>query len=512
MREALRATAALRWGRHTLGSIGSAALFASVACSDSNVAGAPQERDAGRIASETGASFRDAGRIAMVDSDDSGAVMDAAADAVLPDAGPESPPEFWALEVATGSSHSCAVAASGAVYCWGTDVGGELGTEELVYPAQSHTNRPVRVQLPEAILFRHVTASEHYSCALGEGGELYCWGTNFEGQLGVGTTEMQNVPAAVRQRQVSFEAVSAGWWHACAVTEDGDAYCWGSNRWGQLGDGLADHTPTCGVAPWLHDCSRIPVKVARPVGERFVAVGAGYNHSCALTQAGHAYCWGADNQGQLGDSAGEPVCPVPSAALSCTTTPVRVALPDGVALVSLAAGADHNCGATASGEVYCWGKNYNAQLGDSDPLPSRTSPVLASALAGVAVRSLAASDHYSCGVAETGAAYCWGVDGLGQLGDGSNAHERGDCSIPCSVEPVRVLGSEKDSYVSIAATDAHTCAVTKDGRVECWGLALFGQLGDGVDVHDDCTYENGEPVSCSRVPVTVVGSGASPSP
>ena len=435
------------------------------------------------------------------------AELDAAAnDARIIDAATlEEPLRFRAVQVAAGYGASCAVTDSGSVVCWGPDNLGMLGHDARV--GQGASLVPVSAQLPANVRALQVAAAQDQTCAVSDDGDVYCWGANFSGELGIGSKEWQELPARVmRPPGVHFTAVDAAYKHSCAVSDDGDVYCWGENGWGQLGDGILDHGLVCGSDQQPIDCSSLPVQVEQPDGERFVTVSLGDLHSCALTESGRAYCWGRSGDGQLGAGAEPMSCPIAGDDV-CSTVPVAVALPDEIRLTSIAAGTDHCCGTTAAGEVYCWGRDYNGQLGVGEPVARRTVPVLASALGGLSIHALAAGSHFTCGIADSGAAYCWGTDELGQLGDGPVEHDKGTCGIVCSPAPVQVMGSESADYVAIAATYEHVCAVTRDGGVQCWGAASFGRLGNGSDEHEECTISNGEMEACERAPVAVVGSG-----
>jgi len=295
-----------------------------------------------------------------------------------------------------------------------------------------------------------------------------------------------------------FAAVSAGGLHTCGLTAAGVAYCWGYNGFGQLGDGTTTDRST-------------PVLVAAPAGVSFAAVSAGLRHTCGLTAAGVAYCWGYNGFGQLGDgtttdrstsvrvaggvsfatvSAGEGhTCGVTAAgAAYCwgdnffgelgdgTTTsrssPVLVAAPAGVSFATVSAGSGHTCGVTAAGAAYCWGWNASGQLGDG-PTTSRSSPVLVAAPAGVSFAAVRADYSYTCGLTAAGAAYCWGDNTSGQLGDGTTTSRSG---------PVLVAAPAGVSFAAVSggAEVFHTCGVTAAGAAYCWGDNFFGQLGDGT--------------------------------
>ncbi len=291
--------------------------------------------------------------------------------------------------VAAGLSHSCAIARGGVAWCWGENDHGQLGDRSTT----PHT-APVRVGDNHA--FRAIGAGASHSCGLDSSGAAWCWGSNAHGQLGDSTTSDSNVPVATgggrrytslavgwnftcgldldghafcwgddtagelgdgannTDRRVpapvtgglSFTSIAAGNAHACGITVQGDAYCWGRNAGGQLGDGsTADHST--------------PGRVKGSA--RFASIAAGGVHTCAVTSEGDAFCWGKNTYGQLGNGG-----------TSDQTTPVRVT--GAHAFSSVRAFGSHTCGATLSGEAFCWGYNLDGQLGDGTRT-HRTRPV-----------------------------------------------------------------------------------------------------------------------------------------
>jgi hypothetical protein len=229
-------------------------------------------------------------------------------------------------------------------------------------------------------------------------------------------------------------AIAAGRDHTCALVSDGSVHCWGSNFFGQLGDGST--------------ISRIaPVAVAGLTN--VIAIAAGQVHSCAITSAGGLLCWGGNNQGQLGDGT-----------LALRVTPLTI-FPSGVRMV--AAGVDRTCIVTDAGAVRCWGSNAFLQLGNSAPGGAVTG------LNGSVTKLVAGAGH-TCVVIDERRVKCWGSDVYGELGDNRTASFSG--------VPVNVLGLE-DGVLSLAAGGGHTCAVLSSGAVRCWGADLAGQLGDG---------------------------------
>src|SRR5207247_1427933 len=128
------------------------------------------------------------------------------------------------------------------------------------------------------LTFTAVSAGAYHTCGLTTGGAAYCWGSNDNGELGNGSTTSSSVPVAVTAPGLTFTAVSAGGCHTCGVTPSGAVYCWGSNAYGQLGNGSTTS-------------SSVPVAVSAG-GRTFTAVSAGYLHTCGLTSGGAGYCWG----------------------------------------------------------------------------------------------------------------------------------------------------------------------------------------------------------------------------
>jgi alpha-tubulin suppressor-like RCC1 family protein len=198
-----------------------------------------------------------------------------------------------------------------------------------------------------------------------------------------------------------------------------------------------------------------------------VAISAGANHTCALTSAGGAKCWGRDDQGQLGDGT-----------TTDRTTPVDVSgLASGVAAVS--AGGVHTCALTSTGGLKCWGNNYFGQLGDGVACGlTCTTPVDVSGLTS-GVAGVSAGTNHTCALTTGGGLKCWGHNSSGQLGDGQA------CGFICAI-PVDVTGLTS-GVAAVSASTYHTCAVTTTGGVKCWGYNGNGQLGDGQACGITCT-------------------------
>jgi len=291
-----------------------------------------------------------------------------------------------------------------------------------------------------------ITASSGHTCALTSNGIVKCWGYNFYGQLGDGTKTTQYIPALVSGLS-GIKAIAAGYAHTCALTASGGIKCWGSNEFGQLGDGT------------IID-SLISVSVSS-LTSGITAIAAGDGHTCAITSSGGIKCWGSNESGQLGNGT-----------TTDSAVPVDVnGLSSGVTAIAL--GGSHTCALTATGGVKCWGSNYAGWLGDGTAI-ERHTPVNVSGLSN-GVIAIATGDSHSCALTASGGVKCWGYNSTGQLGNGNTTKQ---------YIPIDVSGLTSD-ITTIAAGYAHSCALTSNGGVKCWGGNTLGELGDGTGVTSD---------------------------
>jgi len=219
--------------------------------------------------------------------------------------------------------------------------------------------------------------------------------------------------------------------------------------------------------------SVFPKPVAVPLPFRHI--DAGDSHTCAVTRDGSVRCWGLNPRGQVG-AAQDANCIVGGLAYSCNPTPKAV---DGVpASVATGAGADHSCALTAAGAVWCWGSNDRGQLGRGRD-PGSFAPV---EVTGAHFAQLSVGQFHTCGVTRAGAVLCWGWNLYGQVGTTFAPEQCGPnpwSPTPCIREPVRAeAGAVR--FTAVAAASKHTCALAADGRVFCWGANRLGQLGTGT--------------------------------
>ena len=242
--------------------------------------------------------------------------------------------------------------------------------------------------------FVQISTGDYHTCGLTSRGAAYCWGYNGYGELGDGTTSDASSPQAVIGG-LKFASISAGYYHACGLTTRGAAYCWGYNGYGQLGDGTTDDSDEAG-----------PQAVIGRL--KFASLSAeSYYHTCGLTSRGAAYCWGYNGDGQLGDG---------TTTNSNNNGPQAVI--GGLKFTSIQTGGYHTCGLTSRGAAYCWGYNPNGQLGDGTTTGSNNNGPQA-VIGGLRFARLGVEGYHACGITSRGAAYCWGFNGYGQLGDGT---------------------------------------------------------------------------------------------
>lgn len=332
--------------------------------------------------------------------------------------------------------HSCAVTAQGSAACWGDNSHGQLGDDTTV-----QRNFPATVFNTAG--FGPVTslaAGVSHSCALhvAASTRVSCWGSNGSGQLGNGGTVDSPRPVEVNAL-ADTSALSAGFDFSCALSTSGVVQCWGSNVSGDLGDGTGVDSPVPVQALGIADAVRL---------------ASGGSHSCAVLVTGHVKCWGSNHYGQLGDgSVLDRLAPVEVAGLSTA--------------VDVTAGEDHTCALLASGAIDCWGSNAGGQLGTGDTQDSLTPRPVQQL--GSPATALDAGALHTCAVLASGEVKCWGRNDNGQLGN---------FSFDRALLPVRMEGLY-GAPLQVAAGDVHTCVLLQSGTIQCAGRNAEGELGTG---------------------------------
>lgn len=339
------------------------------------------------------------------------------------------------VQVAAGGTHTAAVTKDGDLYMWGRNYYGQLG----VY-SNADSKIPIKVNnssstLPEKSV-KYIALGYYHSAAITKDGSLYMWGYNRSGQLGDGTTTDRYTPVKIMDNVAS---VSLGGSHSAAVTKDGSLYMWGDNGNGRLGDGTTTDRYT-------------PVKIM----DNVASVSLGSSHSAAITKDGSLYMWGYNYYGQLGDGT-----------TTDRYTPVKIM--DNVASVSL--GGNHSAAITKDSNLYMWGGNGSGQLGDGTTDNKARPHRVASN-----VQSVKLGYSHTTVISKDGGLYTWGYNYYGQLGNGTTTD---------SSNPIKIM----NDAIDCAGGDNHTIVLKKDGTVYTWGDNYHGQLGD------DTTTDRTSPVA-----------------
>ena len=289
--------------------------------------------------------------------------------------------------------------------------------------------------------FKAISVGAAHACALTAEGAAYCWGKNTNGQLGDSTDTDRPEPTAV-SGGLHFKSISAGGTHTCGISTDHIPYCWGDNEHGQLGNG-----------------TRVPANYPfRVAGDNMMTLlVAGPQHTCGTMKhwdkEGMALCWGKNVDGQIGDMSTET-----------SSLPQR---PFGVIrYVSLALGERHTCGATREGRVFCWGDNKRGQLGNGSATESRV-PFIARINRRNDFTQVAAGAGHTCALSGTGDVLCWGENTAGQVGNGGKG---GRVLSPAGLK-------EATGVAAIYAAGNATCAQRVDGTWTCWGSNESGLFG-----------------------------------
>lgn len=337
--------------------------------------------------------------------------------------------------IAIGNRHACAIV-DGALFCWGGNAFGAVGigsftTDERV---------PVRVG-PDAD-WQTVSTGDDHTCGLRAGGDLYCWGQNNDGELGVGP-DLGN--------RSTPQLVGAGWTtiackedHCCALRTDGSIWGWGGNDAGELG------TPGATVM-------RVPTQVSNGVGWQKIRVG--FNYALA-TRDGVVNFWGADQEGQRGDGVVGGI-DLPPANLSLGFNPIEIT-----------AGNEHNCATDGADALWCWGDNRTGQIGNGSTATDQPTPIVIAFPGPPSVISV--GGYTSCAITR-GELYCWGANVFGQLGIGS---------IGAGTERLvsTRVGTETD-WIQIVVGQEIVCGTRPSGTY-CWGANRTGSLGIGAATAD----------------------------
>lgn len=313
-------------------------------------------------------------------------------------------------------------------------------------------DNPTEPSPPQRVV--EVAAGANHTCAIGDNGHAFCWGDDRFGQLGVRMDRSCRSDHCRRPAPLDSDLIvtdiALGEAHTCAIA-DRRLYCWGTARFGRLGDDSLV-AEMCRETP-AFKCAVVPRRVA--IGLPMAAVVAGPMHSCGVDESGTAFCWGRNGGMQLGIGNTEE-----------RNRPVAVQTD--LRFESITTGLAHTCGLITP-DAYCWGYGGAGRLGtgnaNNQPAPTPVGDGNVVRL----WRQIEAGEGHTCGVETNGTVSCWGLGARGQLGLGDRRSQ---------LRPVPVDVPERAAYVS--AGGGHTCAIGQSRNLYCWGDNDRGQLGIGA--------------------------------
>lgn len=298
----------------------------------------------------------------------------------------------------------------------------------------------------------NIYADYRISCVLRANGEATCVGRNDTGQLGDGTTVDKTVHTPISTYS-DWKSLDLDGPFTCGIRGNDEIFCWGDNTYGSIGDNTTTGprlTPTA-------------VNPATGANSGWSMVDIDIEHACGL-RSGHLLCWGHDHKGQVGNDTTKQTS-------VNRPTEVQGAYSD---WQFVALGWQHTCGIRNGGRAYCWGQNDYGQIGND---ASGTDIVTPTEVYGGYTNwsMLASNDQYTCGLRSNGTAWCWGSNWMNQLGDNSWTQQ----DRPVRVKDTAGTGTWYD-WISIGTTVQTTCGLRGNGKIYCWGLDNYGQLGNGA--------------------------------
>ncbi|MBS2013675.1 MAG: hypothetical protein JST00_12350 [Deltaproteobacteria bacterium] len=336
-----------------------------------------------------------------------------------------------------------------------------------------------------------MAAGGEHTCAAVASGEVYCWGDPSSGQTGARDAGddllARPIPLDALGTPVRAAALAAGADHTCALRPDGSLRCWGSQVHGALSNNRTSPDGGPSFEPIPQVAFQFPGGAGR-VPYTALAQGALADHACSTDAKGRAFCWGANDHGQLGPTSGGTLADCAGNTGGCRALPSEIS---GVAsVVQLAVGATHTCALDAAGAVWCWGYNFLGGLGTGSRGLACGAPCAGEPPSRVKVgraKIVATGSETSCAVLEDESVWCWGKNTSGVLGHASPDDARGTrccfsttaCAAYCNPTPTKVDGVTGAVTVTLGA--GHACALLRDGTLRCWGANAFGQLGAGDD-------------------------------
>jgi len=323
-------------------------------------------------------------------------------------------------------------------YAFGENTVGELGDGTI-------TNRSSPVSVVGVTYWTQVSAGGDHSVGIDSSGSAWGWGCNSSGQIGDCTTTDRRIPRKTIGGFTDWCRIGAGNAHTAGIRINGTAWAWGTNSSAQLGDNSATNRSS-------------PALVAGGFRD-WCAVSAGYVHNIGIRTNGTAWSWGTNSSAQLGDGT-----------TTIRSSPVSV-VGGFTDWCQVSAGRTHSLGVRTNGTAWAWGDNTCGVLGD-DTVVAKSSPV--SVVGGFTDWcQVSAGRCHSLGVRQNGTAWAWGHGATGRLGDNT---------VTDKSSPVSVVGGFTDWCQVSASLQCYSLAIRSNGAAWGWGHNGYGQLGDNTTV------------------------------
>ena len=364
-------------------------------------------------------------------------------------------------QISSYNQNVCAVSFTDKLYCWGSNAAGQVGDGTTAPRAQ-----PTAVlagAIPAGVTIESVSVGSVFVCALASNDQAYCWGSNSNGQLGDNSTVSKLVPTAVAQGDrpagVTFQEVKTGGTHACGIGSNGVGYCWGLSSNGQLG---VNSTAQRLVPTYIS-------QGAIPAGSTLKQIALGDAHTCAVASNDLMYCWGSNSGGQVGNNSNtQRVIP---------TAVSQGSVPTGVVASTIYAKGSHTCAIATNNLAYCWGSNASGQVGNNSAAVARITPAavsLGAMPAGTTIKSLGLGSQHTCALASNNVTYCWGLNSSSRLGDGTTTNR----IVPVASTQAQIPNGTTTRQID--GGDAYTCVLGSDDQTYCLGNNGSGTFGNGT--------------------------------
>ncbi len=401
-----------------------------------------------------------------------------------------------------GYDHACAIDLSGSLWCWGSNSNGQLGNGNTGVNVDASS--PVKIYNPDDpyLKWKYIRTNGYNTCAIDENDTLWCWGKGYDGDLGDGTLNDSDVPVKVENGDIkTWSRVAIGPEHTCGVDSSNTLWCWGRNEYGQLGLGTTyesyyvvpklivngNNTMWISISTggyssfgidnrnrlyaWGRNNNSQLANYARlgyndydfPItvesDSPIVSVSGGYDHACAIDSDKHLWCVGGNGYGQLGDGSNES-----------EKYPVMINNSSGTDWSKIAGGYYFTCGIDTAGNLWCWGRNSNGQLGTGETGTYNNYPLLVTNSDGTRWAYVDLGYFHTCGIDVQGNLWCWGENAYGKLGTGDEVDH---------TYPVLITNSMGTKWSSVSLGIKQTCGVDVENNLWCWGDNSLGQLGTG---------------------------------